>query len=516
MIDATLGTGGDDEFDDVPDMGNDPDLSAFGKKLPTDIDSIVKKAIDEHERELAKTRREQRLALKREHQDETRNRRIQSKLDKRAATDRRLGIRASAVSQRIQSYSIASSLGFAGYVAASIVDQFVIRPKEQADIAAEEKYNAEYAAYQQALEQDQVDRRRAREDEISGMSVDQAGIRSKIIGDLPNADRGRLKGAPTQKYLDRLHDELANPNITAQHRRFNEDKIAEVMNSMGVPVPEELSSRNNKAAATQQASNTVQSTFNAVKPIAPKAAVSFLETAGPYGLAIAAGVTGLQALNQGIAAGGDVIGKLGKSAFTGTPTAALKDIANAGRSMIDPLGVNPQLQVAVTGFEILLSLTESIKNYAEKDKEFSPFTLRASVEGDIARLMQSIELAQKNDPLKALFTRSYTQFDLAWNELRSQLFRTLGPAVIGALNILTASLQTTADITPAIYQIGKHSGIAYYLIATLLETIAGNTAPPPAAKDSLFKELADFMDPSNFNDLPGRAFNKNKMPNMVP
>lgn len=540
MIDAELDTGGEEPDDDLPDITS-ADLSSLKKQIPDDLDKIVQDKVKEEQKKIAAEQKRQRLLLKREHQDETRQRRIQSKLDKRAATDRRIGIRSSAVSQRIQSYSIASSLGFAGYVAASIVDQFYIRPREDAAIAAEDKYNAEYAKYQQDLEQDQIDRRRQREDEISGMSPDESSIRSNITNTLPDKKPDDFGGTPSNKYRQHVEDTLKRTDLDPRERQYYLDKqrsfppkptldqdprytsrerpertrsrefldTDEELDENGVPI-----SRSPVSGTAFNAARSIPEVAKAIAPVVPEAAVSFLEKAGPIGLAVAAGVTAAQLANQKIAEAGDAIGKVGKSTFTGPVTAALRDQAEFVKATADPLGVNIPLQVAVTGFEVLLSLTESIKSYAEKDKEFSPLTLQSSIEGDIARLMQSIDLANKNDPLKAAFTEAMTQLDLVWNEFKAEAFQKIGPALIAGITVLSANINTISQLSSGAYNIAKYMPNGIGIMINILESIAEAMKKDPIAGNT-FDQIRDFMNPTNNADLPGRAF-KNKMPNMVP
>lgn len=556
MIDVDLNTGDDyDPDDDFPDVTGDQDLSAFKKQVPDNLDSIVKQVVGDKQKELADTQKRQRLALRRQHQDETRNRRIQAKLDKRAATDRRIGIRSSAVSQRIQSYSIASSLGFAGYVAASLVDQFVIRPKEEADIAAEDKYNADYAAYQQALEQDQIDRRRAEEDRISGMAVDEPAIRKELIDGLPDKKPDNFGNAPSPKYRQHVDDTLKRTDLDPQERAYYERQRASFLEETRpraatldtdprydsrertertrdkeyLDTDEELdgvpfSSRNKVGPDLVNAARGIPDFAKVLKPrvpadfvgppAPPTATVSFLEKAGPIGLAVAAGITASQLVNQTIDKAGESVSKISKDVFTGTPTAGLRDMAKFAQGGLDPLGVNIPLQVAVTGFEVLLSLTESIKSYAEKDKEFSPLTLATSIEGDIAKLMQSMELAAKNDPMKASFINATNRLDMVWNEFKSEMFQKLGPALIVAITALSSFIKGNIGLGSAIYTAAKYTPNALGLLINAVELLAKSLEKDPVA-GKLFDQLTDFMDPNNNADLPAGAFN-NKMPNMVP
>jgi hypothetical protein len=556
MIDAELDTGDDNEPDDLPDITTNTDLSSFKKKIPVeDIDKIVAAKVKDEQKKLADEQKRQRLVLKREHQDETRQRRIQSKLDKRAAADRRISIRSSAVSQRIQAYSIASSLGFAGYVAASMVDQFSIRPKEQIDIKAEEAYNANYAAYQQALEADQVERRRAREDEISGMSVDRESIFSDAVKSRAEsrADTSRkgFSGAFTEEYQNKLLEELKDPNIDPRHRAFNEEILArngykakngvftkavvtsksgfkgEFTDAYRSKLLEELEDPNinprhrafNEQLLSQNKPEELGLAPDLLKPAIPLVQASFMEKFGAVGMAIAGGITGLQSLNQGIEGAGKVLTDIGKSALTGKATDFLSQTAHLTSRAADPLGINPISTIAVTGFDTLLALTEDIREAVSKDIGFSPITLQASVEGDIRKLMQSIDIAQKNDPIKAQLTMAFTELDLAWNEFKSEALQHLGPAILAALGLIAQHIQVASYAIdrswPMFLNSLKAIGPWGQAIAAVLEQIAKNTAPQNALTDAVLKQVSDFLDPNNFKDLPKKAF-RNNMPNLVP
>jgi hypothetical protein len=521
-IDVELG---DDEYEGVDTFFNIEDMAdvptaAINKKIPKDdLENIVKDEFKKETKALAEEKRKQRLALKREMQDETVKRNIQTKLDKRSAYDRRNQLRASAVSQRIQAYSIASSLGFAGYVAASIVDQFVIRPKEKQDIAAEDKYNADYAEYEQFQKADQLERRRTREDEISAMVVDEQSIRDNIFNSRPTGYKE--KQAPSSSSIVKsttIKDLDEDPKYTSRDRPVRSRSkefldTEEELDDYGVPIAK--ASSKDKGGETQKAVDTATRVAGAIKPVAPTSAVSFIEKNGPIGLAIAAGITAAQMGNQKIEEMGKGAATLGKDILTGSTTTGLATVARTARSTIDPLGINPIAQVSVTGFETLLSLAESIKSYTEKNKEFSPLTLQASVQGDIAKLMQSIELAQKNDPLKAQFTEVTTQLDLAWNEFKSEVFQNIAPTIIGILQVLVVSLQATEGSFSLAIQVIKNLPGIGGIIVKVLEAIAANTAPDPALQGNLFKEIQDFMNPNNNADLPAKAF-RNRIPNQIP
>jgi hypothetical protein len=518
-IDAELG---DDEYEGIDTSFNVEDMAdvppaTLNKKIPKDdLEDIVKDEFKKETKALAEEKRKQRLALKREMQDETVKRNIQTKLDKRSAYDRRNQLRASAVSQRIQAYSIASSLGFGGYVAASIVDQFIIRPKEQQDIAAEDKYNADYAEYEQFQKADQLERRRTREDEISAMGVDEPSIRDNIFNGRPTGFKEKQAPSPASIVKPTAINDLdEDPRYTSRDRPVRSRAkefldTEEELDDYGVPIPPR-----NKAAETQKAVDTATKVAAAVKPIAPEATTAFLAKAGPIGLAVAAAITTAQMANQQIEGVGKAVSTLGKDVFTGSTAAGLTSVVRTARSLADPLGTSVLAQVSVTGFETLLSLTESIKSYAEKNKEFSPLTLQASVQGDIAKLMQSIELAQKNDPLKAQFTQVTTQLDIVWNEFKSEVFQNIAPTIIGILQVLVVSLQATEGSFSLAMQVLKNLPGIGGIIVKVLEIIAANTTPDPALQGNLIKEIQDFMNPNNNADLPAKAF-RNRIPNQIP
>ena len=119
--------------------------------------------------------------------------------------------------------------------------------------------------------------------------------------------------------------------------------------------------------------------------------------------------------------------------------------------------------------------------------------------------------------LTAQFTEVYTRLDLAWNELRSELFIKIAPTVIKHLEIIIMHVQAanaSIDIVwPAVIAGLKNTGIVGYGLAVLLEQIAQNTAPKPEFVPGVLQDIENFMSLANADGLPKSIF---KQVNPVP
>lgn len=492
-IDTTISSG-DEEFDDdddehidtqedtsTPTIQPQPQLPPGVTPLPNPIPSP--RRIQQAARQQAQADRaalKERKAdfnrqLRRDMQDETRHFLLEKKAAKQEATSRRTAIASQATSERIQAYTTASSLGFAGYVVASLVDQFAIRPTEDRNRAAERQYTRDYDIYQDALKNNQLQKRRAIEDRIREVKTGDAIDYDSIVSSV-NSQIGPPTRTITETVMQRDID-----------RNFN---ITEVP-------------------------TTIQRAIDAVAPVAPVAIQSAMTSLGPYLMAGGFAVQGLQALNKGISNVGASISNTGTNILNGSTSQGLSSVARMAKGITDPFNINPVTQVAVTGFETLLSLVDSLKGYAEQNLEFSPQALMASVEGDIDKLVQSIRLGQENDQTKALVIRLTNQLDMAWNELKSELFKTLGPALVLSLTSVTKTIQ---DIKSAIdfgWNIAQYLPLVKLAIDQL-QKIAANTQAAIPEGAGLFDEIEKFLDPNNYSDLPALNRQRQKQPRKKP
>jgi len=501
------------------------------KDLPTEaefekeVDKAVKQLSQEAKRELTAQKREERKALKREMQDAKRAQRIESKEASDQASLRRTQIRSNAVTGRIQAYSIASAVGLPGYVTAAIADTFFTRPREERQIAAERKYTADYAAYEQQLEEHRITQQRQREDDLDARSPTPVN-RDQVRESLKNTG---IPGAPTNPPVP------ASPPGTSPSPPTPGTPVPPG-NGPPVPPPPTPTPPGNGPGPVPPIppvppTNIIPPptpptppgpTPPPIPPVpppppplpVPPTPPPFPRMPIPWAAVITGAIEGLQ---FGQKTGANVINNIGNAAsgsLNDSATVGLKAMNKGIHGAVDPLGLATPIVVA--GFDQLLSLTEDLKNYAMKDIQFSPQTLQASIEGDISKLLQSMDLAAKNDPLKAEFVRATTQFEMAWEELRAEVFAKLAPVMIPLLQTMVLHMKVAADmltvLQQTVYAIAANMPVFGMAIRWHLQNIQNNTAPPinNVAKSGILKQVEDFMNPNNFQDI-----NRRNIPNPV-
>jgi hypothetical protein len=226
---------------------------------------------------------------------------------------------------------------------------------------------------------------------------------------------------------------------------------------------------------------------------------------GPAGTVITAAALAVPLLQAGVSAvdrGGKGAQDLLNTSFGKDPLPFAKSASKVAQTLIDPLGVNIPLQMAVSGFETLLSLTGEIRDYAKKDLGFSPEALSADVEGSIVKLLSDIEIAQRTDPLKAEFIRVWTDVMVLFSEFQAQLFEVFAPAVIDLLKSLVVILKTTEASGSFIgglieSALGMFPGFPFFkIIIDLLSQIHDNTKKEEKIPAGLSQEILDFMNPN--------------------
>lgn len=513
------------------------------KDLPTDVefekkvDKAVKQLSQEAKRELTAQKREERKALKREMQDAKRAQRIESKEASDQASLRRTQIRSNAVTGRIQAYSIASAVGLPGYVTAAIADTFFTRPREERQISAERQYTADYADYEQKLEDHRISQQRQREDNLDARSPTPVN-RDQVRESLKNTG---IPGAPTNPPVPTSPPGTPpsppgppSSPPTPGSPNPNTGLIVPPPPVQGPPGPGTGISVPPGQPPTPPGSGWPKGwnqwgTIGPPNPPGngptppppgpgpkpgPPPPPPFPNIPTPWGMIVTGVVKALQETQK---AGANAINKIGETAsgsLNDSPTVGLKAINKNMHSLVDPLGITTPIVVA--GFDQLLSLTEDIKTYSMKDIQFSPKTLQASIEGDISKLLQSIDLAAKNDPLKAEFVRASTQFEMAWEELRAQVFEIIAPVIIPLMHTMVLHLKAAANflnlLQLAVYTIAGNIPVFGMAIRQLLNQIQNNTAPPVnnVAKSGILKQVEDFMNPNNFQGV-----NRRNIPNPV-
>jgi hypothetical protein len=491
------------------------------KDLPTEeefeksVDKAVKQLTKEAKQQLAADIKAEKKAARRELQDSKREQRIANREAITEAGMRRTQIRSNAVTGRVQSYSLASALGLPGYITASVVDAFFTRPHEERQMAKERQYINEYADYERQLEDLRIQKQREREDDLDSRS-------------------------PTPVNRDEVRESLKNTGVPGTSTN---PPAPPAPPSSG---PSSPSSPSSPPPSVPPGSGSSAPPGNGPLPTPPNSGWpkgwNQWGTMGPPGggsgpppipplpkppikppipiplppvfEGIAAVVEAIQRIQQGGATAVNNIGNTIRGGLNDSPITGLKAINKGIHETADPLGLFTP--IAVAGFDQLLSLTEEIRNYAMKDIQFAPETLQASVEGDISKLLQSIDLSMKNDPLKAAFVRVNTTLEMAWADLQAKVFEVLQPIIIPLMQTMVTHLRAAVrflDLLQAgMYAIAGNIPVFGIAIRALLQQIQTNTAPPVnnLATSGILKQIEDFMNPSNLQDI-----NRRNIPNPV-
>lgn len=436
-----------------------------------------KKLLEQAQREAERKRKadqtEARRALREQQQDQAREQRIQSREALRISREQVTAARSDAISERVQSYSFASSIGFPGYVAASVVDAMYIRPKEERAVEEERQYQRDLQRYNEQVARDQIAEKRRQEQAIRDMPIDAVQV----------DERGKpVKNPPLPPGL---------PPIPPSN----------------VPPPGGLPPNNPVPPTGGQPPNQPPGQPPQgpppganPPPIRPQRQPPVLPSSniGQAAVPITAAIQAAQYINQAIDRLGDNVNALGVSIAKGDGTEASKATAKTFQSAIDPLGVQIPLNVAVQSFETLLDINKSILETTKQNLSFSPKSLVATVSGDIDKLVQSIELSRRTDPVTAELIKANTQFDMAWAEARAQFIEVLGPRIIQLLELLTLGLQAQTNAID--FGSGATRGFietAWPALGALLDKIADNTKKDrdDQTDKDLVEQINKFFDP---------------------
>jgi hypothetical protein len=164
-----------------------------------------------------------------------------------------------------------------------------------------------------------------------------------------------------------------------------------------------------------------------------------------------------------------------------------------GQNVVDPLGTNIPVNVAVQSFDMLLETNKAILESTRQNLAFAPQSLQADVQGDIQKLVQSIELTRKNDTVTAELIRANTQFELAWGEAKAKLIETIGPAIVRMLQLLTSLLEVANFVGQVAYIVSIHIPVIGRLIEAILSKL------PDQNKDlddsDILNQINKFFDP---------------------
>lgn len=497
----------EDSFDESPDddtsndsssqapkpLSGGPDIDYEGKKPPDNLWKPSNKKLKEELKEKQRLQREREKALQATHREElsavkkefqARMRAEKNEYSKLLAQSKSNSsdVRSQAVGARVGAYSLASALGLKGYVTASIVDQFAIRPAEDNFSNQQEDYQNQLRDYQNSIQ----------EHKAKQFEAEQRRIKERQRRELEDLQKGTAPRQPGQPPAYPDEDITPKHGIGGKWTQNKQGKWQYRVNGQfATPAQPPVQG---PPIIPPNASNPIQ-------PFQPPGGQPTPPNIGgiaaPFQI-LAATIETLQRINDGIEKAAKAVTSTVVSGVKGDGTSAAKGFANIGQKIIDPLGVNIPIQVAVQGFNSLLDLNEGILDSVKKNIEFSPMTLQTDVVGEIQKLSFQIKSSMELDPITSRLVEANTQFELAWMEFRNDIIRRFAPEIIGFLKIITPLVKQMAlilEATTYLFPMLK----AFML---LLEAIAANTAKEDELKDigqDLFDEIRDFFDSQKNN-----------------
>jgi len=452
-------------------------------------DAEIKRLNIANKRDLRQRQAEAKTELQRRSQDAERAARESRREQIARSAEQIAEIRSNAVAARIQAYSISSFLGIPGYLGASLYDQGVNRPQEQSQIDQMRQYQEQLRAYHAQEDERRRSEKRAAEDDIKNMPVDAtnaSAVRAKY----------GLGGTPP-----------GTPPPPGNGGSGGQQPPAGGQGGTGNNPPPPAGNNTQPGGGQPPAAPPPgggQGGSGAQPPILPPTLPqlpgNMNALLAPFaGIAVA--FEAAQRINQRIdAAGKDISGNF-RDLMGDSPQRGLDAGARSVRRGFDPLGVNIPMQVAVTGFDTLLSMTEDIRKAADKDLAFSPLSLTNTVEGSIAKLLQSISIAERLDPTKAEVIRLQTQLDMAWEEFKAEMFLVIAPLLKDFMKGVITLLETI--VAGIKFSQGFGEGLTEALpvwvqgLLGWLKIIANNTEKDKLAglDGELLKQMSKFLDP---------------------
>jgi len=426
--------------DQVVPPGTTP-FSPQQKKARKQAEKEKNKANREANRRRREQIADQRRLANQQHQDSLRAQRLAAKDLRQESKDQITQTRSDAVKARIQTYSLAASLGFPGYVAASVIDQAYLRPKEEKQVEAQKQYQSDLRKYEEGIRADAIAERRRTEEMLRNMPV-QATVLDKNTGrPIDISGNGGGGEPPINANLADRDPERVPP------RRPTPD------------VPSEL-----------------------------------LQMAGPAGMVATALIQAIQFINRATTSLGNSATNVGKTITSGTASKGAQAALRDGKLLL--AGGNIPANVVVEGFHTLLNINDSILNSIQGTMAFSPQTMQASIERELANFGKQIQNAQKLDKITEQLVRANTQMDLAWQDLRAEFIQDIGPAIVVALNIITNQIKGVTVILDLVveYAALMPGGIgAVVQILQLIGELGAKAQANELDSNDITKQIDDFF-----------------------
>lgn len=486
-----------DISNDVPAPANAMPFvpGAASKKNKKELD----KALKEAERKLKKEQQEALRQAKEEYSKQLREDREAAKRLQQESRDAVQAIRAEAIGSRVNAYSLASALGFPGYTMASAADAAYIRPEEERKVEEQKDYQRELADYLSMLREHRERELAARQQEIKDIPIDAVVIDPATGKPLP-------PGPSTSTPVPNAQGWLPKPSSNQQ--------APQPVNPPGNQQPPSNTPPPNQPPSGTQPpgqppNNPPTPPGNPPTPPlppppgvppnvppSPPVPVPSPLAGSPFQI-LQAVVQIAQSTNKAITDGFKTVSDITTAGIRGDSVGASKALAKATGSAADPLGVNIPITVAVQGFNALLDVNQSILESIKGTTAFAPLTLEATIEGDIKKLLLTIENAQRLDPVTAQLVEANNRLDMAWSEFRAKIILEYGPDIVNLLNVLSVAVKG--------FSILVTDGIAYTsptlaVIRHLLGLVADNTKPKDPAGNidqNILSQLEDFFKPSS-------------------
>jgi hypothetical protein len=487
----------DDISNDVPAPANAMPFvpGAASKKNKKELD----KALKEAERKLKKEQQEALKQAKEEYSKQLREDREAAKRLQQESRDAVQAIRAEAIGSRVNAYSLASALGFPGYTMASAADAAYIRPEEERKVAEQKDYQRELADYLAMLREHRERELAARQQEIKDIPVE-AVVIDPTTGKPTDISQPTSTPVPNSKgWLPRVPSnqqapQPVNPPGNQPSPPGTQPSPPGTQPPGNQPTPP---GQQPPPPGNQPPPNVPPppGTPPNVPPSPPTPVPSPL-AGSPFQI-LQAVVQIAQTTNKAITDGFKTVSDITTAGIRGDSTGASKALAKATGSAADPLGVNIPITVAVQGFNALLDVNQSILESIKGTTAFAPLTLEATIEGDIKKLLLSIENAQRLDPVTAQLVEANNRLDMAWSEFRAKIILEYGPDIVNLLNVLSVAVKGLSILMT--------DGIAYTspalaVIRHLLGLVADNTKPKDPAGNidaNILSQLEDFFKPSS-------------------
>lgn len=465
------------------DLPGSPNAVPFQNVKPGDKSGEQQaKDIEQKERKRYRREQQERLADFQRQQTEQRRAQQQAKKDEVAASREIVrDIRSQAISQRVESYSLAAAVGLPGYITASVVDSLFIRPDEDKRVKQEQDYQAELARYYEQV----------RKDAEAQAAAERAAIKNAPMQATVFDEQGKPI-PPTPPSGSPPSVPPTSPPVPPPQPPVPPPGGGQGTAPPVPPVPPKPPGPPGPPAPTPTPPNQPPP----IPPTPPGRPPVSGPTVSPA-IIITAAVEAAQAINGAVDKAGQAASQTGQDIINGNYGSGAKSLVKGAQTAFDPLGVNIPVNVAVQGFNALIDINQSILDVTRENLGFAPLSLQADIDADISRLLQQISISQRTDATTAELIRANRQLEEAWAEVKVKIINEYGPVIIGLLKILTEIVGPIGTLLSNPAAISAIFGPAAGLVIRLLQAIAQNTAKAEVDQlnNNIFDQLERFFNP---------------------